>query len=150
MLPQVLFTLGLTAYAGLHIEGAMSPVRVVTYALLLMASLAILYSLLVVLAALSVWTVRQRELYELWFYVFQLASCPPDVYGRWGAGAVLGFVLTYLIPIVTAISVPARYGAMLLETWRPVGYLLCAAGLTFMASRCFFRFALKAYRSASS
>ena len=128
----------------------MSPVRVVTYALLLMASLAILYSLLVVLAALSVWTVRQRELYELWFYVFQLASCPPDVYGRWGAGAVLGFVLTYLIPIVTAISVPARYGAMLLGSWQPVAYLFCAAGITLLTSRWFFYYALKSYRSASS
>ena len=56
-------------------------------------------------------------------------------------------VLTYVLPILLAANVPARYGAMLLDDWRPVAYLIAAAIAALAASRGFFKFALRSYQS---
>ena len=150
MIPEVLFSMSVAAYAGYRIGGIPSMPRIICYCILLGGGLAILYGLLVIISACSVWTVRHQELYELWFHLVQFSRYPADIYGRHVLSALLGSVLTYVLPILVAVTVPARYGAMLLESWHPVAYLLLAAVAALMISRWIFRFALRSYQSASS
>src|SRR5690606_3591497 len=60
------------AKAGVDI----TPLRVLNYFLLVTAGIVILYSLMVAMAASSVWMIRNRGLYEVWFYVNQFARYP--------------------------------------------------------------------------
>lgn len=120
------------------------------YFTLLACGVAILYSLVVVLAAPSVWTVRHEELYELWFYLLQFGNYPDEVYRGHIVGTGVRIVLTYALPILLAVNVPARYGATLLDDWRPVASLVAAAIASLAASRAFFKFALRSYQGAGS
>ncbi len=124
--------------------------RAVSYFTLLACGVAILYSLLVILAALSVWTVRNQEMYELCFYILQFGNYPDEIYRKSMTGRCVGYVLTYVFPILLAVNVPARYGAMLLDRWQPVAYLGAVAIVALAASRAFFKFALRSYQGASS
>jgi ABC-2 type transport system permease protein len=148
--PQILLGLALSAFARYQSGSLPSVLQTVSYLLLLAGGVAILYSLLVVLAATSVWTVRHEEMYELWFHALQFANYPDDIYRKSAAGMWVGFVLTYLLPILVAVNVPARYGAMLLDRWQPVAWLGVSAILALLGNRWFFRFALRSYQSASS
>ena len=150
LLPQVVLGLALSAFARFQSGSVPSAMQVVSYFVLLALGVAILYSLLVALAALSVWTVRHEELFELWFCLLQFANYPDDIYRKNAGGACVAFVLSYVLPILLAVNVPARYGAMLLDHWQPVIFLIIAAFFALVASRVFFKFALRSYRSASS
>jgi ABC-2 type transport system permease protein len=149
LFPQVILGLAIAGYAGQLSETPSLPSMAV-YFLLLTAGVAILYSLLVILTAFSVWTVRYTELYELWFYLLQFGNYPDDIYRGHFAGASLRFVLTYVLPILLAVNVPARYAATLLDDWRPAASLMAAAIISLAVSRAFFRFALRCYQGASS
>jgi ABC-2 type transport system permease protein len=150
LIPQVAFGIILSWYASLHVHAPLSCTRVCVYVLLLVAGVAILYSVLVALSAISVWAVRYQELYELWFYLLQFGNYPDDVYRGNVSGAGVRIVLTYVVPILLAINVPARFGAALLAGWQPVVLLGVGAMVTLVASRTFFKFALRSYQSASS
>ena len=150
LIPQAFLGSALAGYASLLSETALSLHRVGVYFLLVTAGVAILYSLLVILTSFSVWAVRYDELYELWFYLLQFASYPDEIYRGHFVGASVKLVLTYVLPILLAVNVPARYGAMVLDDWRPVAYLVAAAFPALSASRAFFKFALRSYQSASS
>jgi ABC-2 type transport system permease protein len=150
LFPQVILGLAIAGYAGHLSETPLSVPRMAVYFLLLIAGVASLYSLLVILTAFSVWTVRYTELYELWFYLLQVGNYPDDIYRGHLAGASLRFVLTYMLPILLAVNVPARYAATLLDAWRPAASLVAAAIISLAVSRAFFKFGLRSYQGASS
>ena len=148
--PKGLAGVGLLVYASLQMGAPITPSRVLIFTLMMLASLTIMYSLMLTMAASSVWIVRNRGLYEMWFYVTQFARYPAEIYQQGGlAGQCLWITLMFLLPVLLALNVPAHYGAKLVS-WELVAYLFAVAGLTLLASRWFFRFALKSYRSASS
>jgi ABC-2 type transport system permease protein len=102
------------------------------------------------MAASSVWMVRNSGLYEVWFYITQFARYPADIYRGNMLGLVISFVLMFVMPVLLAISVQARVGAKLTTDGWLIAYLVASAVVSLTASRWFFRFALRAYRSASS
>jgi ABC-2 type transport system permease protein len=61
LVPQVVFNLGLAIAAGAWIDAWRNPIALSVYVLLLIAGTTVLYSLLVSLAALTIWTVRHRN-----------------------------------------------------------------------------------------
>lgn len=149
VLPNLLLGVILLVVSCVNTGVAVTPDRVLVYLVLLFAGLAILYSLMLVMAGSSVWFVRNTGLYEAWFYVTQFSRYPAEIYGGNVLGLVLNFSLTFLLPILLAVNVPARYG-MGMVSWPLAAYLIAAATLSLAASRWFFRFALRSYRSASS
>jgi ABC-2 type transport system permease protein len=149
VVPNLVLGVILLVYSCMKTGTAITPDRVFVYLVLLSAGLAILYSLMLAMAASSVWIVRNTGLYEAWFYVTQFSRYPAEIYGHNLLGNVLNFTLMFLLPILLAVNVPARYG-MKLVSGPLVLYLLVSAGISLAASRWFFRFALRRYRSASS
>lgn len=125
--------------------------RALLFVMTLGASVTILYSLLLVLAASSVWLVRNQALYELWWYVAQFGRYPGEIYKGSALALGLKILLTFVLPVLLAINIPARQGFADKATngWL-VAYLFVAAVMTFTLSRMFFKRALRSYRSASS
>ena len=149
-LPKALAAVGLLVYAAVQTGRVPTVAQVGGYCLLLACGLAVFYSLMIALAASSVWIVRSSGLYELWFYVTQFSRYPRDIYsGNW-LGLSLNYTLTFAIPILLAMNVPARWIAGLTTETHLLVALATATAVSLTASRWFFRFALSKYGSASS
>lgn len=119
------------------------------YFLLIVAGVAILYSMMVAMATSSIWLVGHSALYELWFYVTQFARYPADIYGGNLLGRGIYILLMFVLPVMLAVNTPALFGVKTLS-WPLAIYLFVAAGLCLTLSRWFFRYSLTRYRSASS
>jgi ABC-2 type transport system permease protein len=155
-LANVPFGIALTVYAGGSLGLRPGPAEIALYVVLILAGLAILYSLMFLLSTTAIWAVRTQFLYEAWFHLTSFGRYPESVYGG-GRGESFGrlrFVLTYLFPILVVANWPAR---QLLsddpeKMLRPelVGFAAAAAVVLAAASGAFFRRALRSYRSASS
>ena len=59
-----------------------SLVQCVLYPLYLLCGVAILYSLMIALASLSVWLGRNQTLYDFWFYITNFSRYPMEIYRR--------------------------------------------------------------------
>lgn len=121
------------------------------YALYILAGTLILYSIMISLAATSIWLGRNQSLYDFWFYITNFARYPMEIYrGTWGSP--LRNIFTFIVPILVVVNVPARFMAKPME--REYSYLaLFALGATVVSlalSRWIFQRALRSYRSASS
>ncbi len=122
------------------------------YVFFLACGVAIYYSLMIALAASSVWLGRNLSLLDFWFYVTTFARYPMEIYrGRFGAP--LRAVFTWVIPVLVVVNVPAR---LLVQSVRPATasdwflatFAVAAAVASLVASRMVFQAALRSYRSA--
>lgn len=132
----------------------LSPSVVLLYILYLLCGVAILYSLMIALAATSIWLGRNQSLYDFWFYLTNFSRYPMEIYsGRWGRP--LRSFFTYLVPVLIVVNVPARLLAQPLRPqsslgWSLAVFALAATGLSLVGSRWVFNRALLRYSSASS
>ena len=121
------------------------------YPVLLVCGVAILYSLVIMLAAATIHMGRNQSLYDFWFYITNFSRYPAEIYaGPWGGP--LRAACTFVIPILLVVNVPARVLARPLtgEAWWPVAGTLAAAAAALVVSRWVFQRSLAKYRSASS
>src|SRR5690606_22514414 len=135
---------------GAHQAAAASDTSVGVYALAALtisalSSVAILYSLWFLMATTTVWFVQIYNVTEVLRALLDAGRFPIDAFP---AGAYR-FVFTFVVPVAFMTSVPARalLGSIGSE------WLLGAAGLALgllLATRLFFKFALRYYTSASS
>jgi ABC-2 type transport system permease protein len=131
-----------------------APAMVVLYPFYLACGAAILYSLMIVLAATSIWLGRNQSLYDFWFYITNFSRYPMEIYSG-GLGGPLRIVFTYLIPVLVVVNVPARLLARPLDPraeweWPLAGFAVLATVVSVAMSRWVFHRALLSYRSASS
>ncbi|MBI1902312.1 MAG: ABC-2 family transporter protein [Planctomycetia bacterium] len=145
------FGAGLLAYSLWKLDYRPGPVECVLYPLYVLCGVAILYSLMIALAATSIWLGRNESLYDFWFYITNFSRYPMEIYrGRWGTPLRLTF--TFAVPILVVVNVPARLLAkpLLAEHWYLSLFALVATALCLVVSRWLFSRALLHYRSASS
>ena len=129
------------------------------YPLYVLCGVAIYYSLMIALAATSVWLGRNQTLFDFWFYITNFSRYPMEIYhGPWGTP--LRRLFTFCIPVLVVVNVPARILVRLprpgtaeagstLYWFLPAFTLLATAG-SLLVSRWIFQRALHSYRSASS
>lgn len=142
---------GLLAWALSRMDHAPPVIAWLLYPLLLACGVAILYGLVIMLAAATILMGRNQSLYDFWFYLTNFSRYPADIYsGPWGGP--LRMVCTFVIPILLVVNVPARVIAQPLsgESWGAVAAAVLAAGGSIVVSRWVFQRALARYRSASS
>ncbi|MCA9237946.1 MAG: ABC-2 family transporter protein [Planctomycetales bacterium] len=154
-LGNFLVALMLLAYAVPRIEGyQFSLAAAVLYPLYIVAGVLILYSVMITLAATSIWLGRNQSLYDFWFYITNFSRYPMEIYDG-PFGKPLQWAFTFIIPILVVINVPAGIMAKPILADNPYGpwlavfaVLATIAALAF--SRWVFQKALGSYRSASS
>jgi ABC-2 type transport system permease protein len=142
---------GLLAWAVSRMDHAAPPVAWLLYPLLIVCGVAILYSLVIMLAAATILMGRNQSLYDFWFYLTNFSRYPAEIYaGPWGGP--LRALCTFVIPILLVVNVPARVIAQPLtgDAWWPVVGAVVAAAASLVISRIVFQRALARYRSASS
>ncbi len=151
-LANFLVAAALMVYALPRVEGFHLTVwQVLLYPVYVVAGIAILYSLTIVLAAVSVWLGRNTSIYDFWFYITTFSRYPMEIYsGPIGGWIRWGF--TFMLPVLIVVNVPARMLAKPLT--REYAYLalfaLAATAASLLVSRWVFQKALVSYRSASS
>ena len=142
---------GLVAWAVGRLERPPAPAAWLVYPLSILCGVAVLYGLVIMLAAATILLGRNQSLYDFWFYLTNFSRYPAEIYtGPWGGP--LRTVCTFVVPILLVVNVPARVLARPLsgEAWGPVLGLVAAAAAALAISRLVFQAALVRYRSASS
>jgi ABC-2 type transport system permease protein len=127
---------------------------VLLYPLFIACGVAILYSLMVSLAATSIWLGRNQSLYDFWFYITNFSRYPMEIYSG-TYGLPLRWFFTFIVPVLIVVNVPARIMAQPLRPGTSLGLAMGVFGVVatifcLIASRFIFRRSLLSYRSASS
>jgi ABC-2 type transport system permease protein len=121
------------------------------YPLYVMLGVLIMYSIMIALAATSVWLGRNQSLYDFWFYITNFARYPLEIY-QGPIGNYLRWTLTFVLPVLVVVNVPARLLAKPFQpeyAWLAV-FAVLATAVSLWASRWLFQKSLLSYRSASS
>ena len=142
---------GLMAYSLWRLDYWPSFIQVALYVPYVICGVVILYSLMISLAATSIWLGRNQSLYQFWFYITNFSRYPMEIYnGTFGDPLRLTF--TFVVPVLVVVNVPARLMAMPLEkqNWDLLAFGIVATLFSLVASRWVFVRALGSYRSASS
>jgi ABC-2 type transport system permease protein len=142
----------LLAYSVPRIEGFTPTIwQFILYPLYVIMGVLILYSVMIALAATSIWLGRNQSLYDFWFYITNFSRYPMEIYdGPWGTP--IRQIFTFVVPILVVINVPARLMAKPLspENAGMAVFGLLATAASVLGSRWIFNRALVSYRSASS
>jgi ABC-2 type transport system permease protein len=146
--PNVLMGAAVMGFALWQMDWALDPVRAGLFLVLFTCGLAVAYGFLLILTSSAVWLVRNQSLYEVWWLFTTLMRYPREIFLRTWA-APLGFVFTFVLPVMVVVNVPARVMVKALEP-EVVAFTVAAAVVMLYLSRKVFRLALRRYRSASS
>jgi ABC-2 type transport system permease protein len=150
LVPQIVFGLGMAAFGAQTLGISVDAGRCLTYLIALFAGVTVLYGLLVALASCSFWTVQNRELIELWFLLLQFSSYPDEIFKQSATRNCGSFGVACFMPMVLAINLPAKYGAMLISEWTAIAWLLPLSVLVTIIGRVFFQLSIRHYQSAGS
>jgi ABC-2 type transport system permease protein len=148
--PNVLQGAGVMIYALIARGWEFELRKVLLFVALFACGVAMAYSFLLMLASLSVWMVRNQSLMELWWMFTTLMRYPREIFQTSSWARPVGWFLTFIVPVLVVVSVPSAVMVDMLDDWRLPPLMAVAALLLLALSRWYFRYALKAYRSASS
>lgn len=151
---NLLVGVGLATYSLVQIGRVPTPWQVLLFMLFVGCGVAIMYSLMIALAATSIWLGRNQSLYNFWFYITNFSRYPMEIY-RGAYGTPLRIFFTFIIPVLVVVNVPARFLVRPLVPQTPTDLLLPVFALaatiaSLVASRWVFNRSLLSYRSASS
>ena len=146
--------LGLASYSLAQIGRVPTPWQVLLFVLFVGCGVSIMYSLMIALAATSIWLGRNQSLYDFWFYITNFSRYPMEIY-RGFYGTPLRMFFTFIIPVLVVVNIPARFLVRPLVPQTPSDLLLpmftvAATAFSLLASRWVFNRSLLSYRSASS
>ena len=114
------------------------------FAVAILAGGVIIYSFWLILATTAFWLVRVENILVIFQSVYEAGRWPVSIYPAW-----LRFVLTFLIPVAFAITVPAQGLAGRLN-WGTLAEAGAFAVLLFVAARAFWRIGVRHYSGASA
>jgi ABC-2 type transport system permease protein len=151
MVTQIALAGGLLAYSLWRRGIPPSSTAVVFYVALIGSAVCFFYSLMLSMAAMSIFFGRNQGLLDFWFYITIFARYPASIYSGSAAADVIRFAFSYVLPILLVVTVPARVllGKLLEPSW--LSGLTVASGLaSLVLARIVFNWSLRHYRSASS
>lgn len=137
---------GIISFSMVQLGVTPSLLQVCLFAVAVILGVAIHYSVMFTLATMAFWIVRAQGLVYGYFNLFNIGRYPDTVFH-----GVFRKIFTTAIPVILVANVPAR---TLLRAWEnPAPHLfqlLAASAFITIASRIFWRTALRRYSSASS
>ncbi len=123
-----------------------SPMSILLYLVALAFGIAVHYSIMLSLAAVSFWIVRAQGLVYGYFNFLNIARYPDVIFPR-----LFRIIFGWFIPVIIVANIPARL--LIKSLGQPLQLmfqLVVASTIVFVLSRAFWRFALNHYSSASS
>ncbi|MEZ4735348.1 MAG: ABC-2 family transporter protein [Caldilineaceae bacterium] len=139
---DILMGLGVLVVALVQLGTQLGLRQAVAFGIALLAGATIVYSFWMMLATCAFWFVKTENILVIFQSMYQAGRWPVTIYPVW-----LQTVLTFLVPITFAVTVPAQA-----LTGRLTGQTLAlavavAVGL-FLAARWFWRFGIRFYSGA--
>src|SRR5437773_12139389 len=123
-----------------------TPTSILLYVIAIGFGVAVHYSIMLSLAAVSFWIIRAQGLVYGYFNFLNIARCPDVIFPK-----LFRFVFGWIIPVVIVANIPAR---LLIKSLGQPGWLMfhliVAGTIAALISRAFWRWALQHYSSASS
>src|SRR3954447_20241476 len=123
-----------------------TPIAIVLYLTALIFGVAVHYSIMLTLAAISFWIVRAQGLVYGYFNFLNIARYPDVIFPK-----IFRVIFGWIIPVIIIANIPAPL--LIKPLGQPLflmAHLAAASLIVFVLSRCFWRFALRHYSSASS
>lgn len=133
------------AYAAHQMHLLPNLVQVGVFLALCVAGIAIHYSLMLLLASISFWTVRAQGIVWGYYNLFQIARMPDEAFR-----GLFKVVFTFALPMLLVSNVPVRVLVSKLSEPYPVLLLLLMSAACFAISEWGWRVSLRRYTSASS
>jgi ABC-2 type transport system permease protein len=121
-----------------------SPVQIASFLLLSITGTLILYSLWVVMIAATFWFTKFDNNVTILQALMDTGRYPSTVYPYW-----LRFIVTFIIPIAVATTIPLQALRGELNVWQVAGFVVIAGLSFFIASRVW-QAGVKKYSGASS
>src|SRR5256886_15016200 len=123
-----------------------TPLSILLYLIAIGFGIAVHYSVMLSLAAVSFWIVRAQGLVYGYFNFLNIARYPDSIFPR-----LFKFIFSWIVPVVIVANVPARLLIKSLGQPGPLMFqLVIGSTVVFALSRAFWSFALRRYSSASS
>jgi ABC-2 type transport system permease protein len=132
------------AVALARLESQIGPGQAAAFGVVLLAGGAIVYSFWLILATMSFWFVKVDNILVIFQSMYQAARWPVGIYPAW-----LQSVLTFVVPVAFATTVPAEALAGRLTLPTLLGALALAAGML-AVSRWFWGVGVRHYSGASA
>lgn len=141
---NVLVGVGLTIYTLGQLSLGVGPQQALLFGVTLAAGIVVVYSFWLVLVTLTFWFVRIDNLEQIIWQAFETGRYPVEIYPNW-----LRMIMTYVIPVVFIITVPASALSGRLPAEHGFLSVGVAAG-ALLVSSIFWRFGLRHYTGASA
>lgn len=127
-------------YRGFHI----APIDMLLFIFVLFTGGAIIYSFWLMLATLTFWFLRIENILVIFQSMYEAGRWPIGIYPHW-----LRFILTFLVPVAFAITVPAEALSGRITTESIITSLLLSLFMLAL-SRWFWKRGIKNYSGASA
>jgi ABC-2 type transport system permease protein len=142
---QLLMGAGIVAYACVWMGTVITPLQWLYFGVTVFFGVVIVYSFLTLLGTCSFWFVKLDNILVVFSSVFgQAGRWPISLFPAW-----MRIVLTVLIPVAFAVTVPAQALASGVSGWLVLASGAIAA-VFFAGARAFWRYALRHYTGASA
>jgi ABC-2 type transport system permease protein len=141
---DVLMGFGVVGYSLVWLEGRITWLEGIGFAVALLAGTVIVYSFFLMLSTCVFWFIKVENILVIFMSMYRAGLWPVGIYPP-----ILRFVLTFLVPVAFAVTVPAEaaVGRLTPQT------LMLAAGLAvaFLAvARAFWQYGIRHYSGASA
>lgn len=128
----------------IDLRGAITVANSATFLVTLLFGSLILYSFWLMIASLAFWFTRIHDIVTIFETMYQAGRWPIGVYPSW-----LRLILTFLIPVAFAVTIPAEAMTARLTLTTLLGAAALAVGL-FVVGRLIWRWGLSNYAGASA
>jgi len=141
---RVLFGVGLTCYFLRERLFAIRPIDVLLFLLFSFCGIVLLYSIWYIVTTITIWFSRLNNIVDVLFTMSSITRYPPEMYREFSF-----YIFAFLLPLILIITTPTKFLLGRPDAASMIGLLIFSI-VFFVASRKFWRFALRFYTSASS
>ncbi len=141
---DALLGVGVVSVALTTLGRQVSVGQVFAFAIALLTGAVIVYSFYIILATCAFWFIKIENILVIFQSLYQAGLWPVGIYPQ-----TLQIILTFLVPVAFAVTVPAEaaVGRLSPQTlWLALGLAVAL----FLFARWFWRFGLRAYSGASA
>ena len=137
--------LAVVAYAARQLHFVPGAAQVAGFFVVCAAGILIHYSLMLLLASISFWTIRAQGMVWGYYNLFQIARMPDDAFR-----GLFKALFTFAIPMLLVSNVPVRVLVNMGSWGFPLALLLGMSIVCFLLSEWGWRASVRRYTSASS